>query len=94
VALEAAACGTPVVAAVVGGLRTLVDHGRTGFLVDGRDPEEYAKYIDEILGNTALAVEQAAAAVDRAAAYTWSSTAEHLRRLYDDLTAVAPVSCH
>ena len=38
VALEAAACGTPVVAADVGGLTTLVDHGRTGFLVDGRDP--------------------------------------------------------
>ena len=38
VALEAAACGTPVVAAAVGGLRSLVDDGVTGFLVDGRDP--------------------------------------------------------
>ena len=36
VALEAAACGTPVVAAEVGGLATLVDHGRTGYLVEGR----------------------------------------------------------
>ena len=42
VALEAAACGTPVVAAAVGGLRTLVDHGRTGFLVEGRDPADFA----------------------------------------------------
>ena len=42
VALEAAACGTPVVAASVGGLRSLVDDGDTGFLVDGRDPVDYA----------------------------------------------------
>ena len=42
VALEAAACGTPVVAAAVGGLRTLVDHGRTGFLVEGREPTVFA----------------------------------------------------
>ena len=37
VALEAAACGIPVVAAAVGGLRTLVDHGETGLLVPDRD---------------------------------------------------------
>ena len=42
VALEAAACGTPVVAANVGGLRLLVDDGVTGYLVDRRDPLEYA----------------------------------------------------
>ena len=42
VALEAAACGTPVVAAAVGGLRTIVDHGRTGFLVEGGDPADFA----------------------------------------------------
>ncbi|MEO5964324.1 MAG: glycosyltransferase, partial [Candidatus Limnocylindrales bacterium] len=42
VALEAAACGTPVVAAAVGGLQSLVDDGVTGFLVDSRDPADYA----------------------------------------------------
>ena len=57
VALEAAACGTPVVAAGVGGLLTLVDHGHTGFLVPGRDPEVFASYTDEILGNERLAAE-------------------------------------
>ena len=42
VALEAAACGTPVVASAVGGLTTLVDHGHTGYLVDDPDPVAYA----------------------------------------------------
>ncbi len=94
VALEAAACGTPVVAAAVGGLRTLVEHGSTGFLVDSRNPAAYASFIDEILGNTALAVEFAANAVDRASQYTWSTTAARLRRLYEDLTVAVPVTCY
>src|SRR5213076_8036 len=45
VALEAAACGTPVVAAAVGGLTTLVDDGRTGYLVEGRDPADFARSV-------------------------------------------------
>src|SRR5207237_4824027 len=52
VALEAAACGTPVVAAAVGGLRTLVDHGHTGFLVEGSDPDGFAAYVHEVLDNS------------------------------------------
>ena len=56
VALEAAACGTPVVASAVGGLRTLVDHGHSGFLVEGRDPEVFAAYTEELLTNEVLAV--------------------------------------
>ena len=49
VALEAAACGTPVVAAAVGGLRTLVEHGVTGFLVERRDPVAFAAHAEQIL---------------------------------------------
>jgi D-inositol-3-phosphate glycosyltransferase len=85
VALEAAACGTPVVAAAVGGLRTLVDHGSTGFLVEGRDPAAYAACVAEILGNPALAAEMGARAAARARGYTWSVAAGRLRRLYADL---------
>ena len=48
VALEAAACGTPVVASAVGGLTTLVDHGHTGFLVDEHDPEAYATAVRRV----------------------------------------------
>jgi D-inositol-3-phosphate glycosyltransferase len=93
VALEAAACGTPVVAAAVGGLRTLVDHGRTGFLVDGRDPAVFAAYADQVLDSPALAAEMSAEAAARARRYTWSTAAGRLRRIYGDLTARALVDC-
>ncbi|HEX6417847.1 MAG TPA: glycosyltransferase [Acidimicrobiales bacterium] len=93
VALEAAACGTPVVAAAVGGLRTLVEHGRTGFLVDGRDPTVYAAYAEQVLANPALATELSSQAAGRARGYTWSTAAARLRRIYADLTVRAPLTC-
>lgn len=93
VALEAAACGTPVVAASVGGLTTLIDDGRTGFLVDGEDPTLYAERIRQVLEDPALAGELGTAAARRAAGYTWSTTAARLRRLYADLSARALVRC-
>jgi D-inositol-3-phosphate glycosyltransferase len=93
VALEAAACGTPVVAAAVGGLRTLVEHGRTGFLVEGRDPEVFAAYTEQILTNPALGRELADAAAGRARNFTWSTAAARLRRIYADLTARSPIAC-
>ncbi|HEY8092420.1 MAG TPA: glycosyltransferase, partial [Acidimicrobiales bacterium] len=93
VALEAAACGTPVVASAVGGLLTLVDHGHTGFLVSGRDPDVFASYADEILTNDRLAVEMGQNAAARSRGYTWSLAAARLRRIYSDLTAGALVEC-
>ena len=93
VALEAAACGAPVVAAGVGGLRTLVDHGRTGFLVPGRDVEVFAAYTDELLSNDLLSAELAVRAAERARTYTWSVAAAQLRELYATLTVGALVDC-
>jgi len=93
VALEAAACGTPVVAAAVGGLRSLVDHGHTGFLVEGRDPAAYAAYVGEILDNPRLAAEMSRHSATGALRYRWSMTAARLRRLYADLTARQLVEC-
>lgn len=93
VALEAAACGTPVVAASVGGLTTLIDDGRTGFLVDGDDPGLYAGRIRQVLDDPALAGAMGAGAAERAGGYTWSTTAARLRRLYADLTARSLVRC-
>ena len=93
VALEAAACGTPVVAAAVGGLRTLVEHGRTGFLVEGRDPSSFASYTEQVLGSDALAAELSQAAARRARGYTWSTAAGRLRRIYSDITSRSLVDC-
>jgi len=93
VALEAAACGTPVVAAAVGGLRTLVDHGHTGFLVEGPDPDGFAAYVREVIDNPRLADELGVNAAARAGRYRWSITAARLRRLYADLAARTLVEC-
>jgi D-inositol-3-phosphate glycosyltransferase len=93
VALEAAACGTPVVAANVGGLTTLIDPARTGFLVDGRAPGAYAEPVEQLLARPDLAATLSAQAAARAGRYTWSIAAARLRRVYSDLTARALVQC-
>lgn len=93
VALEAAACGTPVVAAAVGGLRTLVSHGHTGFLVERREAAAFALYVDEVLSNPLLAAEFSANAAERARRYTWPATAAKLQALYAELTARSLVEC-
>jgi len=93
VALEAAACGTPVVAAAVGGLRTLVEHERTGFLVEDRDPAAFAARVAEILTVPSVAASLSARAAQRARDYTWSTAAARLRRIYGDITSRALVDC-
>lgn len=93
VALEAAACGTPVVAASVGGLRSLVVDGTTGFLVEGRDPAAYAAPVATLLDDPELAAAMGAAASAHSRRYSWSTTAARLRRLYGDLVARGLVRC-
>jgi len=93
VALEAAACGTPVVASAVGGLTTLVDHGRTGFLVDEPDPAAYAGCVRRIVEEPLLAERLSTAAVLRARQYTWRGAAAKLRAVHDDLVSARLVEC-
>lgn len=94
VALEAAACGVPVVAAAVGGLRTLVQDGVTGYLIDDRDATLYAEAIDRILRDPSHRAALGAAAGVTASRYPWSGLAGRLRRVYLDLVeAAAPVDC-
>ena len=93
VALEAAACGTPVVASAVGGLITIVEHGRTGFLVADRDPSGFAAHAGRILGDNSFATAMSHAAAEKARGYTWAFAAARLRRVYADLTARDRVVC-
>lgn len=93
VALEAAACGTPVVASAVGGLLNLVEHGRTGFLVETRDPQAFASAIEMLLTDRWRAAEMSAEAATKARNYTWGAAAVGLRHLYEKLTARALVEC-
>ena len=93
VALEAAACGTPVVAAAVGGLTTLVKHGRTGYLVEDGDADAYARFAAEICTEPFLQAGLGAGGVQMASDYSWSITAARLRRLYDHLTSRTLVEC-
>lgn len=93
VALEAAACGIPVVASAVGGLLTLVDHGATGYLVEGRDPSAFARHMASLLADPAEAAAMGARAAQRSQRYTWSLAAARLRRLYADLQAQTLVAC-
>ena len=82
VALEAQACGTPVVAARVGGLPTAVDHGRTGLMVDGHDPAEWARALTGLLDDDEARLSMSRAAPVHAADFSWDSTADGLIASY------------
>ncbi|GAB2610828.1 D-inositol 3-phosphate glycosyltransferase [Paractinoplanes abujensis] len=82
VALEAQACGTPVVAAAVGGLVTAVRHGVSGVLVDGHDPREWAHRLDDLLAAPRELRRLSAGAVAHAAGFSWDRTAEGLLAVY------------
>jgi D-inositol-3-phosphate glycosyltransferase len=79
VALEAQACGTPVVAAAVGGLHTAVDDGVSGLLVAGRDPGGYAAAIRRVLAGRELL---AAGARRHASRFSWDRTVDSLVDAY------------
>ena len=88
VALEAQACGTPVVAARVGGLPFVVEDGRTGFLVDGHDPSEHAARLLQLVREPRLQAALGAEAAHRALRFTWDVTADEVARVYRELLPV------
>ncbi|NUR30279.1 MAG: D-inositol-3-phosphate glycosyltransferase [Catenulispora sp.] len=82
VAIEAQACGTPVVAARVGGLATAVADGRSGTLVAGHDPADYAAAIARMLDTPRMLGEYGAHAVRHAARFGWAATAAATADVY------------
>ena len=65
VALEAQACGTPVVATRVGGLSRAICHGRTGLLVDGHHAEDWADALEALYDDPATREDMGRAAAIR-----------------------------
>ena len=93
VALESAACGTPVVASAVGGLTTLVDEGATGSLIDSMDPADFATAIAAVLSTPEIELTMQAASAERARSYTWRSAAVQLSELTEQLISRRLVTC-
>lgn len=82
VAIEAQACGTPVVAARVGGLSTAVADGVSGVLVDGHDPRDYADALHPLLIDRALRDDLGAKALDHASGFGWDATVDRVLGVY------------
>lgn len=82
VAVEAQACGTPVVAAAVGGLRTAVADGVSGLHVDGHDPAAWARALGGLLDDRPRRDAMAAAAVRHAARFSWDATVDAMLDVY------------
>ncbi|WP_457201915.1 D-inositol-3-phosphate glycosyltransferase [Nocardioides sp. HB32] len=82
VAVEAQATGTPVVAAAVGGLTTVVRDGRSGLLVDGHDPVAWADALRRVVEDDALRVRLEAGALEQARRFSWERTAERVLEVY------------
>jgi D-inositol-3-phosphate glycosyltransferase len=87
VAIESLACGTPVVASRVGGLRQLVLDGISGYSIPDHDPARYADAICRLLRDDSLRAVMGAAGRRVARAYSWDATAERLLALYDEVEA-------
>ena len=87
VALEAEACGTPVVASRVGGLVHVVADGKTGFTIRDHDPEKDAERLGLLLSDDALRASMGAAAAELASSFTWDATASRLLEVYCNTAA-------
>lgn len=84
VAVEAQACGTPVVAASAGGLRTAVRDGVSGVLVSSRDPASYARAIWNLVTDSGKLTSMSRGARQHASGFGWSATVDRLLAVYGE----------
>jgi len=89
VALEAQACGTPVIATAVGGLRTAVADGISGVLVDGHDPKAWSSVIARLMHEPQRRVLLSVGAVEHASHFGWNATARGTLDIYDQVITQA-----
>ena len=82
VAVEAQATGTPVVAAAVGGLPTVVRDGVSGLLVDSHDPADYAAVMQRVVRQPAFREQLSRGAVRQAGEFAWERTADRTVEVY------------
>ena len=93
-ALEAQACGIPVVGTDVGGLRHIVRDGGSGYLVGSRDPSDFAARLKTLLADDDLRATFSDNAIESAASFTWERTGTELADLYECLvTERLPEAC-
>lgn len=93
VALEAMACGTPVVASQVGGLAFLVQDGVTGFVVPNGEPELLGQHLIEIILDPDLRDRLGAQGAEIARGYSWDTIAARILKVYNDLIG-SPMLTH
>lgn len=89
VALEAQACGTPVIATAVGGLRTAVADGISGVLVDGHDPKAWSSVIARLLQESDRRALLSVGAIEHAAHFGWDFTASGTLNIYEQVIAAS-----
>ncbi|MFL6001243.1 MAG: D-inositol-3-phosphate glycosyltransferase [Nocardioides sp.] len=82
VAAEAQATGTPVIAAAVGGLTTVIRSGHGGLLVDSHEPRDWARAMRRVLEDDALRSRLQAGAVEQARQFSWERTAQSTLAVY------------
>ncbi|HNS62501.1 MAG TPA: glycosyltransferase [Anaerolineales bacterium] len=85
VALEAMACGTPVIASEVGGLAYLVRDGETGFTIPAEEPETLCEKLSWLLNDDELHAKMSAQAAAYAQDYAWEKIAKQIVDVYEGL---------